>query len=164
MFCHSYDCENPCIYNRSRVTDYALPITDYVLSITHYGSRITQKMKTHKDLDVWKEAMTLAKRIYKLTADFPKEETYGLVSQIRRAAVSIPSNIAEGAARNSNKEFIQFLYVSLGSLAELETQLLLSRELGFLKNEEIDGSIERIRKMLLGLIKHLKGKSVKGEA
>ena len=98
------------------------------------------------------------KKIYRLTADFPKEETYGLVSQIRRAAVSIPSNIAEGAARNLNKEFIQFLYVSLGSLAELETQLLLSKELGFLKNEQIDGSIERIRRMLLGLIKYLKDK------
>ena len=117
-------------------------------------------MKTHKDLDVWKEAMTLVKGIYKLTADFPKEETYGLVSQIRRAAVSIPSNIAEGAARNSNKEFIQFLYVSLGSLAELETQLLLSRDLGFFKNEELHGSIERIRRMLLGLIKHLRSKQM----
>jgi len=105
--------------------------------------------------------MSLAKGIYKLTADFPKEETYGLVSQIRRAAVSIPSNIAEGAARNSNKEFIQFLYVSLGSLAELETQLLLSKELGFLKTEEMNGSIERIRRMLLGLIKHLKGKQTR---
>ena len=105
--------------------------------------------------------MSLAKGIYKLTADFPKEETYGLVSQIRRAAVSIPSNIAEGAARNSNKEFIQFLYVSLGSLAELETQLLLSKELRFLKTEEMNGSIERIRRMLLGLIKHLKGKQTR---
>ena len=103
--------------------------------------------------------MTLVKGIYKLTAEFPKEETYGLVPQIRRAAVSIPSNIAEGAARNSNKEFIQFLYISLGSLAELETQLLLSKELGFLKNAEINGSIVRIRKMLLGLIKHLRGKN-----
>jgi len=120
-------------------------------------------IKTHKDLDVWKEAMTLAKEIYRLTANFPKEETYGLVSQIRRAAVSIPSNIAEGAARNSSKEFIQFLYVSLGSLAELETQLLLSRELGFLKNDGTNGSIERIRKMLLGLIKHLRGKPVMGK-
>ncbi|NQE51971.1 hypothetical protein C5S29_00160 [ANME-1 cluster archaeon GoMg3.2] len=82
------------------------------------------------------------------------------MSQIRRAAVSIPSNIAEGAARNSNKEFIQFLYVSLGSLAELETQLLLSKELGFLKNDEIHGSIVRIRKMLLGLIKHLRRKQI----
>ena len=102
--------------------------------------------------------MALAKEIYILTAEFPKEETYGLVSQIRRASISISSNIAEGAARNSNKEFIQFLYVSLGSLAELETQLQLSKELGFLETEDMNGSIERIRRMLLGLIKHQKGK------
>jgi four helix bundle protein len=82
------------------------------------------------------------------------------VSQIRRAAVSIPSNLAEGAARNSNKEFIQYLYVSLGSLAELETQLLLSRGLGYAQNEEINGRVERVRKLLLGLIKYLKGKAV----
>jgi four helix bundle protein len=118
------------------------------------------EIKTHKDLKVWKEAMALAKGIYELTRDFPKEETYGLVSQIRRAAVSIPSNLAEGAARNSNKEFIQYLYVSLGSLAELETQLLLSRDLGYPQNEEIKESIERVRKLLLGLIKYLKGKVV----
>ena len=105
----------------------------------------------------------MAKEIYRLTANFPKEETYGLVSQIRRAAVSIPSNIAEGAARNSSKEFIQSLYVSLGSLAELETQLLLSRELGFVKSDEVGGSIEPIRRMLLGLIKHLRGKPVMGK-
>jgi four helix bundle protein len=104
--------------------------------------------------------MALAKGIYELTRDFPKEETYGLVSQIRRAVVSIPSNLAEGAARNSNKEFIQYLYVSLGSLAELETQLLLSRDLGYPQNEQIKESIERVRKLLLGLIKYLKGKAV----
>lgn len=119
-------------------------------------------IKTHKDLDVWKESMNLVKEVYKLTKGFPEEEIYGLASQMRRAAVSIPSNIAEGGARNSDKEFIQFLYVSLGSLAELETQLLLSRELGFLKNEEINGNIERARKLLLGLIKYLRAKSVKG--
>jgi four helix bundle protein len=116
-------------------------------------------MKTHKDLNVWKEAMSLAKDVYSLTRNFPKEEMYGLVSQMRRAAVSIPSNIAEGAARNSHKEFIQFLYTSLGSLAELETQLLLSRDLGFVKNSEIDEDIERIRKMLFGLIKHLRDRN-----
>lgn len=118
------------------------------------------EIKTHKDLKVWKEAMALAKGIYELTRDFPKEETYGLVSQIRRAAVSIPSNLAEGAARNSNKEFIQYLYVSLGSLAELETQLLLSRDLGYAQSEEINERVERVRKLLLGLIKYLKGKAV----
>jgi four helix bundle protein len=118
------------------------------------------EIRTHKDLEAWKEAMALAKEIYELTRDFPKEETYGLVSQIRRAAVSIPSNLAEGAARNSNKEFIHYLYVSLGSLAELETQLLLSRDLGYAQNEEINERVERVRKLLLGLIKYLKGKAV----
>jgi four helix bundle protein len=123
------------------------------------------EIKTHKDLKLWKEAMALAKGIYELTRDFPKEETYGLVSQIRRAAVSIPSNLAEGAARNSNKEFIQYLYVSLGSLAELETQLLLSRDLGYAQSEEINGRVERVRRLLLGLIRHLKSKEgrVKGQ-
>lgn len=122
------------------------------------------KIKTHKDLDVWKEAMTLAREVYKLTKSFPKEEMYGLVPQMRRAAVSIPSNIAEGAARNSDKEFIQFLYVSLGSLAELETQLLLSKELGFPKSNELNKCVEQTRRMLLGLIRYLRGKSVKGKA
>jgi four helix bundle protein len=106
--------------------------------------------------------MSLAKEVYKLTESFPREETFGLISQMRRAATSIPSNVAEGAARNSDKEFIQFLRVSLGSLAELETQLLLSKELGFLKNEQLGGRVEQIRKMLLGLIKYLKSKRVAG--
>ena len=100
--------------------------------------------------------MKLAKQIYLLTAKFPKEETYGLSSQIKRSAISIPSNIAEGAARHSNKEFIQFLYIALGSLAELETQLLLSKEIGIIENSAFEDAIEPIRKMLLGLIKYLK--------
>ena len=119
------------------------------------------EIKTHKDLDAWKEAMALAKGIYELTRDFPKEETYGLVSQMRRAAVSIPSNLAEGAARNSRKEFTQYLHVSLGSLAELETQLLLCRDLGYSQNAQIDGSVERVRKLLLGLIRYLGGRGVR---
>jgi four helix bundle protein len=113
-------------------------------------------LKTHKDLDVWKESMKFVKQIYLITANFPKEETFGLVSQIRRSAISIPSKIAEGAARNSNKEFIQFLYVSLGSLAELETQLLLSKEIGIIEYSSFEDSIEHIRKLLIGLIKYLK--------
>ena len=115
------------------------------------------KIMTHKDRDVWKAAMELAKLVYLITSKFPKEELYGLTQQIRRSAVSIPSNIAEGAARNSRKEFIQFLHISLGSLAELETQLLLSEKLGFLQIKEIENDVERIRKMLIGLIKYLKG-------
>jgi four helix bundle protein len=117
------------------------------------------ELKTHKDLDVWKEAMLLAKDIYVLTARFPKEEAYGLVSQMRRAAVSVPSNVAEGAAKNSAKEFIQFLYVSLGSLAELETQAFVSIELGYEIPASILDRIERVRKMLLGLIRHMRRKA-----
>ena len=84
---------------------------------------------THKDLDVWKLGIELVQEVYEVTKVFPKEEMYGLTSQIRRAAVSIPSNIAEGYARESIKELIRFLYISLGSLSELETQLLISIKL-----------------------------------
>ncbi len=100
----------------------------------------------HKDLEVWKESMLLAKEVYFLTKGFPKEEIYGITSQIRRASVSVPSNIAEGAARSSDKEFIQFLYISLGSLSELETQLLLSRDLEFMRNPDILPKIESTKR------------------
>jgi four helix bundle protein len=114
----------------------------------------------HKDLDVWKKAIEFVAEIYKITRNFPKDEIYGLTSQIRRAAVSIPSNIAEGAARNSTKEFIQFLYIALGSASETETQLIIAKEIGYIeKVEEKLDEIERIRKMILGLIRHLKGKT-----
>jgi len=103
-------------------------------------------------LDVWKKSMDLATKIYKITKLFPKEEMYGLTSQIRRSGVSISANIAEGAARNSRKEFIQFLYISLGSLAELETELLIAKSIGYLKNDNIFEEIKIIRKMLSGLI------------
>ncbi len=115
-------------------------------------------VKTHKDLEVWREAMSLARELYLFTGSFPKEELYGLSSQMRRAAVSVPSNIAEGAARSSDKEFLQFLYISLGSLAELETQLVLAKEIGIGTSSEAESGVERVRKMLLGLIKHVKGK------
>ncbi|HCX99049.1 MAG TPA: four helix bundle protein [Bacteroidales bacterium] len=116
-------------------------------------------MKTHKDLDVWKKAIELVASIYKTTSSFPKEELYGLTSQIRRTAVSIPSNIAEGAARNHNKEFIQFLYIALGSGSELETQLIISKMLGFISEEnaqELINELNSISRMLQGLIKHVK--------
>lgn len=116
-------------------------------------------MRTHKDLDVWKESMKLVMEVYKLTKIFPKDEIYTLVSQIRRSAISIPSNIAEGAARNSQKEFIQFLYIALGSLAELETQLLLAKDLEYIKNSTIDEAVVKQRKMILGLLRYLKQKN-----
>ena len=116
-------------------------------------------MKSHKDLDVWKMAMELAEQVYKVIKGFPKEEVYGLTSQIKRAVVSVPSNIAEGAARNSKKEFTQFLYVALGSNAELETQLLLAGRLGYPVPADLFQNIDRIRQMLLGLIRHLRARA-----
>lgn len=115
-------------------------------------------MKTHKDLDVWQDSIGLYKDIYLLTKSFPSEELYGLTSQIRRSAVSIPSNIAEGSARNHNKEFVQFLYISLGSLAELETQLIIAQEIGYIKSYDFT-FMNKIKKMLLGLIKYIKSKN-----
>ena len=118
-------------------------------------------MKTHKDLDAWKNSMELCKEIYWVTANFPSEEKFGLITQMRRAAVSIPSNIAEGAARNHKKEFIQFLYMAIGSLSELETQIIISQELDYLKPEQTDILNQKmmiINKRLQGLIHHLKEK------
>ena len=99
--------------------------------------------------------MDLVQNTYESSSNFPNEEKFGLTSQMRRAAVSVPSNIAEGAARNSTKEYIRFLYISLGTLSELETQFLISIRLGYLNNYN-DESIVEIRKMLLSLIKKLK--------
>jgi four helix bundle protein len=89
------------------------------------------KIKSHKDLKVWQESMTLVTQIYKISEDFPKHEIYGLSSQIRRAAVSIPSNIAEGAGRKGENEFKRFLFIALGSLSEVETQLEISQRLNY---------------------------------
>ena len=114
-------------------------------------------MKSHKDLMVWQKSMDLVTKIYELTREFPEHEKYGLTSQLRRAGVSIPSNIAEGAARNSKKEFAQFLYISLGSLAEIETQLLIAGKLGYGSDQELNlESLDDIRRLLLGLIRSLK--------
>lgn len=113
---------------------------------------------THKDLDIWRESIDLVERIYKITETFPQSEIYGLTNQMRRSAVSIPSNISEGAARSSNKEFIQFLYVSLGSLSELETHLIISGKLRYTGDESIFEEIEILRRKLLNFIKYRKTK------
>lgn len=115
-------------------------------------------MKTHKDLDVYKFAMDFVTEIYRETRTFPKEEIYGLTSQMRRAAVSIPSNIAEGSARKNFGENKQFLHVSLGSASELETQIVISKNLGFLSNDTARFLIEKlntISRMIQGLIKYI---------
>ncbi|MFA6128341.1 MAG: four helix bundle protein [Bacteroidales bacterium] len=109
----------------------------------------------HKNMDVWKLSMNLVIKIYRITGNFPSEEKFGLSQQMRRAAVSIPSNIAEGASRKSSNEFVQFLHISLGSLAELETQMIISQRLGFATDNLEEFNIcERIRQMLLGLIRY----------
>ncbi len=111
--------------------------------------------RTHKDLDVWKKAIELVVTVYKLLKSFPEEELYGLTAQIKRSAVSIPSNIAEGASRNSKAEFNRFLNIALSSTSELETQLIISNKLNFLQNNTIFNDIETIRKLISGLIKYL---------
>ena len=118
-------------------------------------------MKSHKDLDVWKEAIELAKTVYLVTQAYPKEEMFGLVSQMRRAAVSIASNIAEGAARQGNKEFLQFLYIAIGSASELDTQIEISKAARIGDNEKLSAlqdSVNRVARMIQGLIRSIKQK------
>jgi len=115
--------------------------------------------KPHKKLEVWKKSIELVQKIYELTETFPKSEFYGLTNQMRRAAVSIPANISEGAARQTKKEFIQFLHVSQGSLSELDTHLEISTKLAYLKEDDLQELpllMNGIDKMLTGLIKSLK--------
>ena len=115
-------------------------------------------LKNYKELKVWQKAYQLCLEVYKITKGFPKDETYGLVSQIRRAAVSVPSNIAEGYGRKTTGEYIYALYIAYGSTCELETQILISRDLDYIEAEAFDrlqkeiGDVER---MLKGLIKSL---------
>lgn len=110
-------------------------------------------MRAHHRLEAWQEAMSLTEEIYNLTGAFPREEIYGLSGQMRRAAVSIPSNIAEGAARGSKKEFLHFLQIARGSLSELETQLILARKLNYAHDlEKIMGRVEKVFALLGGLI------------
>ena len=113
--------------------------------------------KPHEQLECWKYAMQLVKAVYQLTADFPTEERYGLAQQMRRAAVSIPSNIAEGAGRNGEKEFLNFIGISRGSLAELETQMQLAVMLSFAQaNHPAFDLANNTGKLLTGLHKKLK--------
>lgn len=116
-------------------------------------------MKPHKRLDVWNKAIDLSVDIYKLSEGFPKAEVYGLTSQMRRSSISIPSNIAEGAARQTKKELIHFLHIARGSLSELDTQIVIAGRLGYISadtTQEIENAIETISKMITGLIKSLK--------
>jgi len=115
-------------------------------------------METFKDLRAWQESMNLVEMVYLATKEFPKEEIYGLTNQIRRAAVSVPSNIAEGNGRSSGKEYVHFLLIANGSLKELETQMLISEKVGYLhkeKLEEITKQLNSVGRLLTGLRKSL---------
>jgi four helix bundle protein len=115
-------------------------------------------MKSHKELDIWKESIGFVITMYKITENFPKSEIFGLTNQIRRASVSIPANIGEGAARKQTRDFIRFLRISAGSLAEIETLLIISVELAFLRKEvwdDLNKKICRMNKQLSGLINSL---------
>ncbi len=110
---------------------------------------------SYRELIVWQDGIELAKAIYKLTEKFPRNETYALSDQIRRAAVSVPSNIAEGQARKAPADFRRFLHIALGSLAEVDTQLVLAQEFGYLESEdlsELEIKIQELRKKLYALI------------
>jgi len=118
----------------------------------------SQKIKNFKDLKIWQESIELVEEIYEITKEFPREELYGIVNQIRRSAVSLPSNIAEGFMRYHNKEFKQFLFIALASSAEIETQLIISKKLGYLakqKLDELSESIDKLNRMMMTLIKRL---------
>ena len=119
---------------------------------------MAEKIRTYRDLNIWKLGIELVGDVYKLTRGFPKEETYGLVGQMRRAAVSIPSNVAEGFRRYHNKEYKQFLYTSLGSCAELETQTTIAKELGYIpkdKEAELLEKLDHLCRTISNLIKKL---------
>ncbi len=118
-------------------------------------------LKSYRDLLVWQKAMELAIKSYKLSSQFPGTEIYGLTSQIRRASVSVPCNIAEGYGRSSRKEYLQFLFVAQGSLKELETQAILAHQLSFVSQEstrELLNESETLGKMLGSLIRSLRAK------
>jgi len=118
-------------------------------------------LKNYKELVVWQKAKLLAVEIYKETGSFPRPEQFGLTSQIRRAVVSVPANIAEGWGRGSTREYIQFLLIARASLMELETHLIISQELGYLKAEQLEGMQERIEgigQMLNRLIQALRAR------
>lgn len=124
-------------------------------------------IETYKELIVWQKGIAIVSLTYRYTATFPKEEIYGLTSQMRRAAVSIPSNIAEGRSRSTRKDFAQFLRIAQGSLAELETQLVVSENLGFGKvdiRQELLDHLAEEKRMLNAMIKKLNSTPLKANS
>ena len=119
-------------------------------------------MRDYKKLDVWRMSIDITKEIYVITKDFPSDERYGLISQVRRAAVSIASNIAEGCGRKTEKHFVSFLYNAMGSLKEVECQVFISKELGYLDEDrfdKMDGELDLLGKKLINFIKYVEEKN-----
>ncbi len=119
-------------------------------------------LKSHKDLDAWKRAIDLSAEVYRLSSSFPKEEIYGIPSQMRRASVSIASNIAEGAARRTDKDFVHFLHMALGSASELDTQIEIVNKVGYadtIAMKELQNTVGVVSKMLYGLIRSVEKKT-----
>jgi four helix bundle protein len=118
---------------------------------------LNNEIRPQYRLEAWKESIAVVRAVYEATQNFPKEETYELVSQMRRAAISVPSNIAEGAARSGSREFAQFLNVARGSLSELETQLIIAVELGYIvEGHDIFSRLDKVSRLLTGLHKSVK--------
>ena len=123
------------------------------------GEGIQSSGRGHHKLEAWKTARELVRNVYVLTRTFPKEEMFGLVAQMRRAAVSVPSNIAEGAARAGDREFAQFLNIARGSLSELETQLFIAADLGYMKEgDPVFDLLDRVSRLVTGLHKTVRAK------
>lgn len=126
------------------------------------SGRLEDTMRPHEKLDVWKKAVAIVTTLYDITKTFPADERFGLTSQIRRAGVSIPANIAEGAGRESDKEFCRFLSIAQGSASELETELLIAKNLGYLSSEDFELIFEEINvvgRMIGGLSKAVRGRT-----
>ena len=121
---------------------------------------MTDQFRSYRDLKVWRKGIELVKEVYELTKRFPANETYGLANQLGRSSVSVPSNIAEGQARQHTGEFRQFLYIALGSAAEVDTQITIARELGYIEQADagcIQDRIDELLRMTYGLIARLPG-------
>ncbi|MDP8320918.1 MAG: four helix bundle protein [Candidatus Stygibacter australis] len=117
-----------------------------------------------KDMDIWKKSIEFVVKVYQITSEYPSEEKFGIINQMRRAAVSVSSNLVEGSARHSDKDFLRFLYISLGSIAEVDTQIIISQKLNYIslkQLENISRDVTNLKKMYLGLIKYLKEKPAK---
>ncbi len=119
-------------------------------------------IKSYTDLDVWQKSRDLVITIYEMSKNLPREEQFGLIQQIRRSAISIPSNIAEGCGRETSKDTIRFLYIARGSLYELESQLYIASDLNYIEKSDLDNSLEKIvecKKLLNGFINYFKSLS-----